>query len=106
MYYICFKTESAIKYGVDEAIMLEQIIGLINLNLGNKEYFKEGKYWINKSIKEFQEIFPFWSIRQIERIINSLEKQCVITSKKFNKNKYDQTKWYTLNIKNLKEEVK
>jgi len=47
-------------------------------------------------MKAYQELFPFWTEHQIRRIIEKLEKAKVILTRKYEKNKYNQTKWYTI----------
>lgn len=53
-----FDVNDAVKYGLHEAVFL--------------------KYWKN-SDKRLQDIFPFWSYRQIRRIINKLKKKGIIS---------------------------
>jgi len=89
-----FDIEHAKKYGVEEAIIISNLQFWIMKNRANKKHFYEGRTWTYNSIKAFAELFPYWSDRQIERILKSLEKQGVIISGNYNKSAYDRTKWY------------
>ena len=95
----CFNCEYAKRFGVDEAIMLENLIFWIKKNKANGKHFHDGRYWTYNSIKAFEELFPFWSKRQIERILKSLEKQNILYTGNYNKSHYDRTKWYAINEK-------
>lgn len=93
-----FETEYAKKYGVEEAILLQNFIFWVNKNKANNVHFYEGKYWTYNSKKAMLELFPFWSESQLKRIINSLINQGVLITGNFNKSPYDKTTWYALEI--------
>jgi DnaD/phage-associated family protein len=91
-----FNIDDAKKYGVDEAIMLSNFRFWILKNKANGTNFYEGRYWTFNSMKAFEELFPFWSYKQIRRILNNLEDSRAIVTGNFNKKAYDRTKWYAL----------
>ena len=95
MYY-SFNSEIAIKYGVDGAIMIENLHFWISKNKANEKHFYDGRYWTYNSLKAFEKLFPFWSSRQIERILRNLINQGAIVTGNYNKIPYDRTKWYAL----------
>ena len=90
-----FNAYHAKEYGVDEAIMLHNILYWLQKNKANKANFREGKYWTYNSACAFTELFPFWNERKIARILSSLEKQGAIESGNFNRVSYDRTKWFS-----------
>jgi uncharacterized phage protein (TIGR02220 family) len=92
-----FNVDIAKKYGVELAIILENMQWWIAKNKANKKHFYQGSYWTYNSVKAFSELFPYWSIHQIGRFLRRLEDEGLITSKNFNKAGYDKTKWYTVN---------
>lgn len=94
-----FNCNLAIIIGVDCAVMLEKLNFYIKENKVNKKNFYDGNYWTCKSIKKFAELFPFWSEKQIRRILNSLEKYGYIKVGNYNEFLCDRTKWYTLTLK-------
>jgi len=84
----------AVKIGLNEAIILQQL----HYWLKDKGHEKDGDKWIYNTYEEWQTQFPFWSISTIRRAIDSLEKQNLIeTTTRFNKAKFDKTKWYRIN---------
>lgn len=89
-----FDIDDATKYGVDEAIMLNNLKFWLRKNKVNERHNHDGHTWTYNSKKGFAELFPFWSPRQIERIINSLKKQGLIITGNYNKMKFDHTLWY------------
>ena len=91
-----FNSEVAKKYGVDEAIILENLQFWILKNKANKKHKYDGDYWTYNSARAFEEIFPFWTRRQIERILKSLQVKGLIKAGIYNKLAYDRTKWYAL----------
>ena len=93
-----FDGEIAKKYGVEGAVMLSNLIFWIEKNKANDKHFYEGRYWTYNSTEAFTKLFPFWSRRQIQRILKNLKEQGAIEEGNFNKAGYDRTKWYTVTI--------
>lgn len=91
-----FNDKAACKYGVEEAVMLNNLYYWVLKNKANNKHFHDGYYWTYNSLKAFEKLFPFWSKRQIERILNNLEKKKAIKTGNYNKAGYDRTKWYTI----------
>ena len=89
-----FHTEHARKYGVDEAIVIYNLLFWIAKNKANNKNEYDGSTYTYNSISAFKSLFPFWTERQIGRILKSLEQQNVIKVGNYNKAKYDRTKWY------------
>jgi hypothetical protein len=91
-----FCIEIAELYGVDEAIVIENLFFWIKKNEANKKHFEDGKYWTYNSAVGFAEWYPYWSNRQIERIITSLKtKKCILIGN-YNTSPYDRTRWFAL----------
>ena len=96
MDYFAFSKEDAKQYGVEAAVMLHHIRYWVDKNEANDKNFFEDKYWTFNSTTAFSKLFPFWSARKIGRLLTKLEDEGAIVSSRFNKQKYDRTKWYTL----------
>ena len=82
----------AARIGLNEAIVLQQIQYWTKIS-GHK---RDGRVWIYNSAKAWQEQFPFWSIRTIERIIASLREKKLILTANYNAAKFDKTLWYSI----------
>lgn len=95
-----FDIKNAEEYGVEESIVLQNLIFWINKNKANGKHLYDGKTWTYNSIKAFTELFPFWTDRQIERILKSLKDQNVIITGNYNESPYDKTTWYALTNEN------
>jgi hypothetical protein len=89
-----FDVDDAKSYGQEEAVILQNIKFWIAKNKANNRHFYEGRTWTYNSIKAFVELFPYWSKKQIERILDSLEAQGVLLKGNFNVSLYDRTTWY------------
>jgi len=89
-----FHTDHASEYGVDEAIVIYNLLFWIAKNKANGVNEYDGNTYTYNSINAFRSLFPFWSERQIGRILKSLETQNVVKVGNYNKAKYDRTKWY------------
>lgn len=89
-----FDCQTAMAYGVDEAIMIHNLIFWIEKNQANGKHFHDGRTWTYNTQKSFSKIFPFWNERQVRRILDSLISQDVIVTGNYNQTAYDQTKWY------------
>lgn len=92
-----FDIETAKKYGVEEAVFIENMRFWIAKNMANERHFYDGRYWTYNSAKAFTQLFPYWSASQVNRIIKKLELAGVLLSGNFNQSAYDRTKWYSLN---------
>lgn len=91
-----FDTLLATKYGVNEAIMLNNFIYWIAKNEANGKHFHDGRYWTYNSVAAFGKLYPFWTTSQIRTIIDSLVKQGVLLKGNYNEQKRDRTVWYAL----------
>lgn len=91
-----FNVEVAQKYGIEEAILLENLFWWCEKNRANGKHIVNGRAWTYNSAKAYAELFPYMSPAKIRRVLISMEEQGLIYSDCFNENKYDQTKWYTL----------
>lgn len=83
--------------GLNEAIMLQQMHYWL---LKSANEFT-GVKWFYKTLEEWQTEFPFWSAMTIRRTLGSLEKQKIIKIGNFNKKKFDQTKWFTIDYQRV-----
>lgn len=91
-----FEVEDAKKYGIECAVILNNIRFWIEKNKANKVHFYKERYWTYNSAKAFSELFPYLSSTQIARHLRKLEELGVIISDNFNAAGYDKTKWYSL----------
>ncbi|MGA1046390.1 MAG: hypothetical protein ACO3UU_00085 [Minisyncoccia bacterium] len=96
-----FNIELATKYGIEEAIIIENLAFWINKNKANKKHIINGHYWTYNSSKALKELFPYISEKKIQRILKKLEQLKIIKSGNFNKSAYDRTKWYTIIDKSI-----
>lgn len=102
-----FDIETAIKYGVEKAILLQNLRFWLDKEFANKHRDQDDhspkiqthnniKYvWTYNSASAFGELFPYFSTRSISRWLKELEQAGEIISGCFNKSAYDKTKWYT-----------
>lgn len=91
---LAFNVQTAIDYGVDEAILIQNFVFWIDKNIANKKHYHDGRTWTYNTQEAFTFLFAFWSRRQIQRILESLEKQGVIVRGNYNLTAYDRTQWY------------
>ena len=87
----------AVKIGLNEAIIIQQLHYWLERSVN----IREGRKWVYNDYEQWQEQFPFWSERTIQRAFLSLEKLGIIVTKQFEKYTSDYTKrnrrkWYTI----------
>ena len=120
-----FCTEDAARYGVEEAILLWNIGFWCATNLAKRQNIHDGRVWTYNPHKAYLELTPYLCpenpeinnaeypdeasrekakekelkrrSQKIRRIFKSLEEQGAIVAGNYNKSKYDQTTWYSLN---------
>ena len=91
-----FNVDIATKYGILEAVLLENINFWITKNKANDKNFYDGFYWTYNSITALSKLFPYASRATIFRALNNLEDAGLIISGNYNKRASDKTKWYAL----------
>lgn len=91
-----FNVEIAVKYGILEAILFENIAYWVDKNRANNVHFHEGIYWTYNSAKAFSELFPYASSRTISRALHRLCEEGLIAIGNYNTSPYDRTAWYAL----------
>ena len=86
----------AVRYGLEEAIFLDTIAHWVRVNRAEERNFRDGRWWTYNTIKAFDELFPWWSSKQIRRIITSCKEQGALLTGDYNQDRRDRTVWYTL----------
>ena len=94
-----FDIEIAEQYGINAAILLENIGFWIAQSEANEINFHDGSYWTFNSCRALQELFPYMSKRQIHSALEKLLNDGLIVTGNYNKVAYDRTLWYTLTQK-------
>ena len=82
--------------GLERAMMLHQFSYWVNINEANKRNFHDGKYWTYNSFNALQELFPYWSISTVKRLVASLLKDGYLLQAHHASNWSDRTNWYTV----------
>lgn len=94
-----FNINIATKYGVNSAILLNNIYFWIEKNKANETNFYDGYYWTYNSKKAFSELFPYLTSRQVDYALEKLIDDGVLVTGNYNKNPYDRTLWYAITKK-------
>ena len=85
----------AMKYGVDEAIFLDSIMFWYRHNRANGLNYHDDRWWTFNSMAAFVELFPWWSDKQLRRIIKSCKEQGALLTANYNTDGRDRTVWYS-----------
>jgi len=91
-----FNERVAMVYGVENAVLIQNIYWWTQKNKANGSHFYEGRYWTYNSTNAFAMLFKFWTVRQVRAIIENCEKKGALMVGNFNKSGYNRTKWYAL----------
>lgn len=83
------------KYGLEEAILLDSIMYWWRENRANGRNYRDGRWWTYNTMHAFAELLPWWSDKQIRRIITSCKDQGAILVGNYNADGRDRTAWYT-----------
>lgn len=89
-----FNKDVAKIVGVNAAIIFNNIRYWCEKNRANNQHNYEGQFWTYNSIKAFEQLFPYFTNKQIRTSISKLKEFGFIDVGEFNKNPYDRTKWY------------
>lgn len=94
-----FDTDVAVKYGVNAAVLLQNLGYWIKQNEANDTNFFDGKYWTYNSRRAYRLLFPYMSERQIDTAFRKLIDDGLVITGNYNKVAYDRTLWYALTQK-------
>ena len=94
-----FDIEIAKEYGVNAAILFQNIHFWCEKNRANGMNFHDGMYWTYNSRKAFRELFPYMSEKQIKAALDKLIENGLITTGTYNDDARDRTLWYAVTQK-------
>lgn len=94
-----FDTEIAEQYGVNAAIILNNMFFWVEKNIANETNFFDGRYWTYNSVKAFSKLFPYLTTRAIGVALKKLIDDGLVVTGNYNKSSYDRTLWYAITEK-------
>lgn len=94
-----FSVEIAVEYGVNAAILFQNIHFWCEKNRANGMNCHDGMYWTYNSRKAFRELFPYMSEKQIKAALDKLIENGLITTGTYNEDARDRTLWYAVTKK-------
>ena len=102
-YPVLILPKLAEEIGLNKAIVLQQIhFWLTTYNRKNDaKHFADDKWWVWNTYEDWQENFPWWSTRTIQRTILDLEEDGYLISRQPLKSDWDKTKHYTIDYDKL-----
>lgn len=83
------------RFGLEEAALLDSMVFWWRTNKANGRNFRDGRWWTFNSVKALSEIFPWWSEKQVRRILTSCVEQGALMEGAYNTEPRDRTKWYS-----------
>lgn len=89
-----FDTDIAQRFGINEAILIQNLVYWIRKNEANDKHFHDGRYWTYNSAEAFAQLFPFWTVNQVRRLLSRLTEIGVLVKGNYNASQYDRTAWY------------
>jgi len=87
----------AIRIGTNGALILQQI----HYWLEKSKHIIDGCKWIYNSYESWHRQFPFISLRTIKREVAALRDLQLIRVERFQKHRWNQTNWYTIDYERL-----
>jgi hypothetical protein len=94
-----FDVRIAKEYGINAAVLLNNMYFWIEKNRANNTNLYDGNYWTYNSKKAFAELFPYLNERQIDYALKKLIDGGIIITGNYNKLAYDRTLWYAITKK-------
>lgn len=89
----------AVRIGINEAIVLQQIHYWVELNKTHNRNYHDGYYWVYNSYSKWKKEFPYWSQKKIQRTLEKLREHHLVITATYNKLSFDKTLWYRINYK-------
>jgi hypothetical protein len=91
-----FQVDDAVLYGVEKAVLLNNLKYWLDHAKANGKKAIDGYYWTFNSATAFAELIPYIDSRKIGRLMRELEADGIIIVGNHNRAGYDRTKWYTM----------
>jgi hypothetical protein len=88
---------------VSKAVIMQQVHFWLHVytKKADQRHFFDGYYWVFNSYTEWHKDLDFIPFATMKRQILELEKNGLLISSEFNKNRGDRTKWYRINYEQL-----
>lgn len=97
-----FDVDIAVKYGIEEAILIQNFAFWISKNEANDVHLYDGRYWTYNSLPAIFKLFPeFKSIDKTKRIVKKLIDNGILMKGNYNTSKWDKTSWYAFTEKGM-----
>ena len=95
--YQSYSADLAKLIGLNEAVVLQRIHGLIVFNQKEGRNKHDGRTWTYNPMRRWHEkYFPFLCLRTVERVFASLISKGLLVRGRYNKHPFDRTGWYTI----------
>lgn len=94
-----FDIEIAQQYGINAAVILDNMYFWVEKNRANEMNYYDGRYWTYNSVKAFSRLFPYLSPRAINTALKKLIDDGLIVTGNYNTSSYDRTLWYAITEK-------
>ncbi|NPV28016.1 MAG: hypothetical protein HPY81_11460 [Firmicutes bacterium] len=95
-----FSPELARKIGLHEAIIAGYLYDRLQTA---PEAAIDGRLWVSVPLSEFQAHLPYISEKTIRRALKKLEAEGILLTGAFNDNRFNRTRWYTLDYRKVDE---
>jgi hypothetical protein len=94
-----FNVQVASDFGIEIALFLNHFQFWHNRAKNNAQNFHKNKVWVRLSAEQIQEIYPYFTLRQIRYYLQKMVELNLLIKGEFNIKKSDRTKWYNLTKK-------
>jgi hypothetical protein len=91
-----FNVEIAQEYGMNAAVIFNNIFYWCEHNRANGKHEHDGLFWTYNSRKAFAELFPYLSERQVRTALDKLIEEGLIVTGNYNTDPRDRTTWYAV----------
>jgi len=89
-----FNIDFASRYGIEEAIVADNLFFWIAKNATEGDCMKGGRFWVASSVKAISTYFPYMSEAKVTRTLKSLITQGMLLKDCFNGDGMDRKCWY------------
>ena len=93
---LSFNIEAARRFGVDGAVLLQGMAVWISKNRANERHFHDGRWWTYNSKAALARLFPFWTEKQLRRIVKALNEEGALLLGNYSDGSFHNTTWYAL----------
>lgn len=97
----CHDVNVAKALGVNAAIVFSHVLYWLRINAAKGHNIRDGKVWMYETQKDIANFLDYLTLDEVKKAVIKLLDSGLLVKDNFNKNRFDQTSWYTVSEQDI-----